>query len=141
MATALVFNPGSNSLKFELIDCAVGQSVASLGKKLASASLDRVGKQAKLSMMQGREVAFEESVEAHSMGEAVCVALSWLRGQEKLRGTLESDAFGRVIAMESLLLRFGALLNIGELWALFFAVLIRAGVQDWMEDMTVQKVE
>ncbi len=50
MLTALVFNPGSNSLKFEVIECQMGQAIASEAKKLASAGLDDIGKTPKLSV-------------------------------------------------------------------------------------------
>jgi acetate kinase len=79
MLTALIFNPGSNSLKFEVIQCEAGQHVASEAKKLASAALDGIGKQPKLLFYNGREVISEENSEARDMREAVSAALAWLR--------------------------------------------------------------
>ena len=89
MPRALVFNPGSNSLKFELIDCTAGQAVASLGKTLASAALEGVSKQPTLSVYRGRDVVRQESHAASNMVEAVGVALTWIRQQDHLRGALE----------------------------------------------------
>ncbi len=82
MPTALVFNPGSNSLKFEVIQCETGQHVASRAKKLASAALDSIGKQPKLSVYKGREVISEENTDAENMGRTVGAVLAWL-GKDK----------------------------------------------------------
>ena len=71
MFTALVFNPGSNSLKFELIEGDFVQKIASKANKLASATLDDIGKEPKLSVYQGRKISSEESSKAQNMREAV----------------------------------------------------------------------
>lgn len=89
MPTALVFNPGSNSLKFELIALQDGQSIASQARMLASAVIDEVGKGAKLLVYQGRQVVHTEDCEVADMGVAVRMALEWLQGQEQLRDGLD----------------------------------------------------
>lgn len=78
MITALVFNPGSNSLKFELMECELGQRVASQARKLASAAIEGIGKQSKLFAYRGRENVSTENVNAVGMREAVSAALQWL---------------------------------------------------------------
>ena len=85
MAIALVFNPGSNSLKFELVKLRDGQRVASEASKLASAALDDIGKRTMLRVYDGRKTTEERDVEARDMGLAVRVALRWLREKEELR--------------------------------------------------------
>ena len=89
MDVALVFNPGSNSLKFELIELGKDQRVASEATKLASAALDEIGKQAKLSVYRGREVVSEQEASAKDMVAGVHTALSWIRAQKELSGRLE----------------------------------------------------
>ena len=95
MTTALVFNPGSNSLKFELIELAPTQHFASEARKLASASLDNIGKQqTRLSVYHGRETASQHDAEAHDaeardMTAAATAALAWLRQQQDLAATLD----------------------------------------------------
>lgn len=83
MAIALVFNPGSNSLKFELIELAPEHAndrrVASQATKIASAAIDNIGKEPKLSVYNGRDVVDEREDDAQDMTEAVETALHWLR--------------------------------------------------------------
>jgi acetate kinase len=86
----MAFNPGSNSLKFELVEIAEKQSVASQGKKLASASIDNIGKNAKLSTYDGRNVISEREVEAANMGAGVRVALDWLHEQTALGDAMQN---------------------------------------------------
>lgn len=93
MPTALVFNPGSNSLKFEVIQCEGGQQIASHAKKLASASVDDIGKQTKLLVYHGREVVSADAKQVRDMREAVAAALAWLQRDDALRRVLEHLAF------------------------------------------------
>ena len=93
MFTALVFNPGSNSLKFELIECDPAQQIASQAKKLASATLDDIGKQPKLSVNHDREVVSKEDAQAKDMAEAVTAALEFLRQYNTLQGVLQRLSF------------------------------------------------
>ena len=96
MAIALVFNPGSNSLKFELIELADDQRVASQAKKLASAALDGIGKETKLSVYDGRNVVSEQDAEAKDMTAGVGAALGWLKEQKDLAGKLQQLTFAGV---------------------------------------------
>jgi acetate kinase len=92
MAIALVFNPGSNSLKFELLELEPGQRVASDAKKIASAAVDDIGKQPKLSVYNGREVTQQEVCEATDMPAAVRVAIAWL-GKDRAAATKLKDLY------------------------------------------------
>ncbi len=95
MALALVFNPGSNSLKFELVELKDGQQVASDARKLASASVDEIGKEdSKLTVyVSPRGEAPETPSDARDMTGAVARAIEWIRGQRELADQLEKLAF------------------------------------------------
>jgi acetate kinase len=93
MPTVLIFNPGSNSLKFEMIECEIGQKIASQAKKLVSVALEGIGKQPNLSVYKGREIVSEENSEARDMVEAVSTALSWLRRDRLLDEALQRLTF------------------------------------------------
>lgn len=79
MAVALVFNPGSNSLKFEAVEVDPHQKLASAATKLASAAIDDIGKGGKLSVYKGREVVTSEPADAPDMAAAASAALRWLK--------------------------------------------------------------
>ncbi|MGH9586902.1 MAG: acetate/propionate family kinase [Acidobacteriaceae bacterium] len=79
MAVALAFNPGSASLKFDLIELHPGQTLASQGKKIYSASIEDVGGHARLLIFKGRSVAQAESCEVPDMHYGTSFALRWLR--------------------------------------------------------------
>ncbi len=64
MKTVLAFNPGSNSLKFDIVKLARKQPWASDGKKLLSGSVEDIGKESKLVLFHGREIEREEPIEA-----------------------------------------------------------------------------
>ena len=55
MPIVLAFNPGSNSLKFDIVDAQKGQSCAGNGKKLFTGAIDNIGKEttAELSRIAG----------------------------------------------------------------------------------------
>ncbi len=96
MAYALVLNPGSNSLKFEVVEFTPGSRLASGGRKLASATLDDVGKAAKLSIFHDRKVVHTEPREAADMQAAVREAVAWLRSQHELAPVLQELVFAGV---------------------------------------------
>ncbi len=96
MPTALVFNPGSNSLKFELIELLPGQKIASDAHMLASAVLDGIGKDTELLIYKGRQVVGSQNCAAPDMAAAVSTALGWLRGQDELKSAIDSLAFSAV---------------------------------------------
>jgi acetate kinase len=81
-AIGLIFNPGSASLKFELIETRPRQALASDGRKLLSASIEGIGKEAQLLVFRGREIACKESCEAPDVFTAAAAALNWLRRRE-----------------------------------------------------------
>ena len=93
MDSALVFNPGSNSLKFELIELAAGQKIASDARMLASAVLDGIGGETNLQVYRGREVVSTEACPAPDMAAGVRAALGWLRGQAGLEKALQALSF------------------------------------------------
>ena len=96
MANALVFNPGSNSLKFELIELKEGQSRAGEARKLVSAAIDDIGKNGRLSVYHGREVVSSAPCDVADMGAAVRRSLVWLRAQGELEAALNDLAFAGV---------------------------------------------
>ena len=93
---ALVFNPGSNSLKFELVELQDNQRSASEAKKLVSASFDDIGKGGKLSVFHGRELARTEDCDAADMPTAAKLALDWLRKQNEAPNALDNLDFTAV---------------------------------------------
>jgi acetate kinase len=93
MALALVFNPGSNSLKFELIELSENQQIASDAKKLASAALDDIGRNTKLQVFDGRATVSEEPRVAKDMSSAVHTALEWLEQHKELGSRLKQLRF------------------------------------------------
>lgn len=77
--TALVFNPGSASLKFELIETDPAHATASDARKLVSASIEEIGSEARLLVFHGRQIAHQEDCEAADMAAGARHALTWLR--------------------------------------------------------------
>ena len=96
MATALVFNPGSNSLKFELLELRPGQRLASDTRMLASAVMDGIGKETNLLVYNGREITSTEPRPAPDMASAVREALKWLRSQGDGGAKLDDLSFSAV---------------------------------------------
>ena len=84
--TALAFNPGSNSLKFEVVEIPEGAKFASEGTKRVSAAIEDFGDAAKLTVFRGREIAHTEDIEAPDMTAATRFAVGWLRGQGGVEG-------------------------------------------------------
>lgn len=89
MAKSLIFNPGSNSLKFEVIETAANQSLASQSTKLASAAIDGIGKQPRLSVHSSTAGTLNEATQAATMREAVSTALQWLQRDDSLKTALQ----------------------------------------------------
>ncbi len=80
----LVMNPGGNSLKVELISCSSTQQFASGGKKQVSVIVEGIGKTPRLSVMQGKQVAHVEPVQAKDYAEAATSIFSWLKSQTEI---------------------------------------------------------
>jgi acetate kinase len=78
----LVMNPGGNSLKVEVIDCSPAQRFASEGRKLVS--LEGIGKQPCLSIMQGKKTVQTEPMRAKDYGEAAGAIIAWLEQKRQI---------------------------------------------------------
>ncbi len=95
MRNALIFNPGSNSLKVEVVHLEDRQASASKPTKIASLAVDGVGKQPQLMVFNGRAVASKQNIEAANMAEAVRQTLAWLdKHPEASRALRELDFIG-----------------------------------------------
>lgn len=73
----LVFNPGSNSLKVELIRCEQGQRYAFEGSKQFSVSIEGIGKEAMLSQFESKKRLTSESIEARDFAQAADSFFNW----------------------------------------------------------------
>lgn len=88
----LVFNPGSNSLKAAVVQCgAAKEKTAADAAKLIEVICEGIGREAKLSVYQGKKIASSEPIEARNFNEAAASILEWLmrrkdRGEPTLSG-------------------------------------------------------
>ncbi len=83
MPIVLALNPGSNSLKFDVVDVDLAQHCASQGKKLLSGVIDDIGKRTQLKLSRaGKEMA-SESLDAKDFSVAT----------ERVLDALESPKF------------------------------------------------
>jgi acetate kinase len=89
----LVLNPGSNSLKAGIVTCRPGQRAASAGAKLVEIIVEGIGKQAKLSVYEGKKLTETQPLEAADFNHAAAKILDWLdqRGQHSKPGWQLSD--------------------------------------------------
>jgi acetate kinase len=83
----LVMNPGGNSLKVELVSCSPAQQFAFEGSKLLSVTVEGIGKDPRLSVLQGKEVIHSEAMEAKDYGAAAANILSWLEKEKHIGGS------------------------------------------------------
>lgn len=75
----LVLNPGSASLKFQVIATGAASVSASFGRKLVSGSVESIGgEQATFTLLDGRTVRLQEQMRAADYGEATRYVLDWL---------------------------------------------------------------
>lgn len=88
MSLALALNPGSNSLKFDLVETSPGQRAAAEGKPLTTAILDGIGKETRLIVGSTTDPGNAQPVDAPDMPAAVRAALRWLRSQPDLAARL-----------------------------------------------------
>lgn len=81
MALILTLNPGSNSLKADVIEVRDGQRFGCQGTTRTGAVVENIGKQqaATFSRMEGRETAKSHEVEAKDFTAATALLLDWLR--------------------------------------------------------------
>jgi acetate kinase len=96
MPVALAFNPGSASLKFDVIELHPQQTFASEGKKLASASIEDIGKRARLLIFQGRNTAHSEPCNAIDVRSGAAFAIRWLRERSPAAPHMNHLAFAGV---------------------------------------------
>jgi acetate kinase len=82
----LVFNPGGNSLKAEIVQVEPGQTHAYEGKYLASVSIEGIGKQPELLRYQGKEVVAREPIDAADYKAAAQALLNWFSRASGLPG-------------------------------------------------------
>lgn len=80
----LVFNPGGNSLKAEIVPCDPRQKNASEGTKLIHIIVEGIGKDAKLSCFRGKEIDQSEPIEAADSATAAASMLVWLARREEI---------------------------------------------------------
>lgn len=79
MSLVLALNPGSNSLKFDLVETRPDQQAASEAEVVVSVILDGIGKDAKLVVGSTTDPSDAQPVDAADMPAAVRAALAWLR--------------------------------------------------------------
>jgi acetate kinase len=97
----LVFNPGSNSLKLELIHCQPEQRWAFEGSKQFSVSIEGISHEAELSQFDGKKRIASESIEARDFAQAADSFLDWY-GK---RGTAENSDRSRVDRIDRVAVR------------------------------------
>ncbi len=93
MALVLTLNPGSNSLKADVVEVRAEQRFGCESATRTSAMVENIGKQepASFSRMQGRETAESHQVEAKSFTDAAGALLDWLRQQAGEHGASYED--------------------------------------------------
>lgn len=81
MALILTLNPGSNSLKADVMEVSQGQRFGCQSLARTGAIVENIGKQkpASFSRVEGRESADTRDVEAKDFSAATCLLLDWLR--------------------------------------------------------------
>jgi acetate kinase len=93
MPLVLVLNPGSNSLKADVVEVRSGQRFGCESTTRVGAMVESIGKQepARFSRMQGRETADARDVEAKNFTDATGVLLEWLRKEAGEHGAAYDD--------------------------------------------------
>src|ERR1700756_650086 len=95
-ANVLVFNAGSASLKFELLSVETGNQRLDPSCIQLSAAIEGIGANALLSVLQGKNVVYQEKVRAYYYAEAARRSLQWLEssGKRGLPGIADLDVIG-----------------------------------------------
>jgi acetate kinase len=75
----LVFNPGGNSLKVEIVRCDPEQRYAFETTKLLSISIEGIGREPRLSRLEGKKISRSESIDAQSYGQATRAFIEWYK--------------------------------------------------------------
>jgi acetate kinase len=88
-----VFNPGSSSLKFNVIAMDVPRESIVRGSKLMSGVVEPIGAPAKLFLFDQRKAIPQEEVAAADHGQAADVVLTWMdAGRISSRGITSTNA-------------------------------------------------
>ena len=82
MPHILAWNPGSNSLKFDLVAVDPAQRSAADGRKLLSGSVDNIGKETKLTLLRDGKAGSDHAGDFGDFAAAVKSALATLREQD-----------------------------------------------------------
>ena len=93
MPLVLVLNPGSNSLKADVVEVRTEQRFGCESTTRTGVMVENIGKRepARFSRMQGRETADSRDVEAKSFTDATGILLEWLRKQAGEHGADYDD--------------------------------------------------
>ncbi len=94
MAIILAFNPGSNSLKFELVEAQRNQHHAGEGKRLLTGTFDDIGKEGLVELVRNEEKVVSRKATFKDMGAATQGAFDLLQNES-------GDASGLARSMES----------------------------------------
>jgi len=90
----LVFNPGGNSLKVEVVRCDPEQKTASQATKLIDIIVEGIGREAKLSRFSGKKVDHSEPFEAENYADAAANILQWLARRDEVPPLDEIECVG-----------------------------------------------
>lgn len=82
----LVFNPGGNSLKVEVVRCHLEQRYAFEAEKLISVGIEGIGHEPKLLRFENKKTIANDPIVANDYGQAAASFLRWYENQR--RGTL-----------------------------------------------------
>jgi acetate kinase len=74
----LVFNAGSASLKFQVIDTPPDMAIPEHGRTIVNGAVEEFGAEATISLFENKEVSHQAKIAAADRGEAARQALSWL---------------------------------------------------------------
>jgi acetate kinase len=93
MALVLTLNPGSNSLKADVVEVRDGQQFGCESETRTAAIVEGIGKNkpATFSRVEGRESVDTRDVEAESFTDATALLLEWLREQAQEHGAGYED--------------------------------------------------
>ena len=75
MPTVLCFNPGSNSLKFDIVEVSTGIARASQGSRLVTGMIENIGKKTSLEITRKEEKVFSKEIQAGDFSSAADVVL------------------------------------------------------------------
>lgn len=90
----LVFNAGSASLKFEVIQADSSIINPNQGRKLVSGIIEQIGKEPVLLQLKDKQVIAQQSLAAQDYEAAKYCALEWLDTQPHVATTTELDLVG-----------------------------------------------